>query len=902
MNMPTIFIDNKPYEVQEGKNLLETCLTLGFNLPYFCWHPAMGSVGACRQCAIKIYKDEHDTTGRLVMSCMEPVKDGVRLSVSDSSASAFRKQNIEWLMTNHPHDCPVCDEGGSCHLQDMTVMTGQNYRRFTFRKRTHINQYLGPLVNHEMNRCIQCYRCVRFYREYAGGTDLNVFGAHHHVYFGREKDGVLQSPFSGNLAEVCPTGVFTDKTFKQQYTRKWDLTSAPSVCQHCSLGCNIIAGERYGKLRNILARYNSEVNGYFICDRGRYGYAFVNSINRITNTIIRNRPVEAVNGIILSNHLKNLITRAPLIGIGSPRASMESNFALRELVGKENFYQGISEDAAYLEKRIADLLQKGELHSASLKAIEASDAVLILGEDIWNTAPMMALAVRQSVLKTGAARAVQQTSLASWHDAAVKEWVQDNHGFLANLNIHSSPLDHDSSVVMHGNPDRIARLGFAVAHLLNADLPAVSGLSDTDRQTASQIVLALQQAKRPVIISGSSSCSEALLKAACNITHSLQAAGKDAGIAFVMAECNSMGLALMKAPSLENAFEKVRTNSQCTAIILENDLYRRIPAEKADAFFAQCENVIVIDSLHNATTEKAHVLIPAATFAEADGTLVNNEGRAQHFYQVYIPTNEKIKESWKWIGEMIAMKDQYDLPVPQHPDEWLAALESALPQFRPISKSTPSRLFRINGQAIPRETHRYSGRTAMRANVSVSETKPLQDEDSPFTYTMEGFHGIPPYSMTPFFWSPGWNSPQAVNKYQQEINGPLQEENPGICLFQHQKEAIAPYFKDYPEAFVPLAGKFLLLPRYQLFGTEELSSHSEALMELAPDAAIYLSKQDADAMGAVNGTMITLVKNEFNYQLPLVINDELSNGIALTTAGYHGQPYFPWGTWVKLSL
>jgi len=175
--MAVIYIDDKAYEVKPGKNLLETCLTLGFNLPYFCWHPAMGSVGACRQCAVKLFKDEQDTNGRIVMSCMEAVKDNMHLSVDDHTAKAFRSQVIEWLMTNHPHDCAVCDEGGSCHLQDMTVMTGHTYRRFQYKKRTYKNQYLGPFINHEMNRCIQCYRCVRFYKDYAGGKDLDVFAA-----------------------------------------------------------------------------------------------------------------------------------------------------------------------------------------------------------------------------------------------------------------------------------------------------------------------------------------------------------------------------------------------------------------------------------------------------------------------------------------------------------------------------------------------------------------------------------------------------------------------------------------------------------------------------------------------------------------------------------------------------
>ena len=187
-------IDGRRYEVDaEGKNLLHVCLSLGLNLPYFCWHPALHSVGACRQCAVKLYKDDADTKGRIIMSCMTAVTDGMRISVEDPEARMFRGQVTEWLMVNHPHDCPICDEGGECHLQDMVVMTGHAYRRYRFTKRTHHNQDLGPFINHEMNRCIQCYRCIRFYRDYAGGTDLEVLGAHDDVYFGRQTDGTLEN-------------------------------------------------------------------------------------------------------------------------------------------------------------------------------------------------------------------------------------------------------------------------------------------------------------------------------------------------------------------------------------------------------------------------------------------------------------------------------------------------------------------------------------------------------------------------------------------------------------------------------------------------------------------------------------------------------------------------------------
>jgi NADH-quinone oxidoreductase subunit G len=168
-------IDGKIYEAEPGKNLLEASLAQGLNIPYFCYHPALGSVGACRQCAVIRYKDPSDKKGRIIMSCMEPVADGMIISAFGPEARAFRSTIIENLMLNHPHDCPVCDEGGECHLQDMVVMTGHNYRKNEFKKRTYINQDLGPFINHEMNRCIQCYRCVRFYNDYAFLPRMTMF-------------------------------------------------------------------------------------------------------------------------------------------------------------------------------------------------------------------------------------------------------------------------------------------------------------------------------------------------------------------------------------------------------------------------------------------------------------------------------------------------------------------------------------------------------------------------------------------------------------------------------------------------------------------------------------------------------------------------------------------------------
>ncbi len=898
--MPTIYIDNKPFDVKAGKNLLEACLSLGLDLPYFCWHPAMGSIGACRQCAIKVFKDEEDTRGRIMMSCMEGVKDGMRISVEDDAAKAFRAQVVEWLMTNHPHDCPVCDEGGSCHLQDITVMTGHNYRRYEFKKRTYPNQYLGPLINHEMNRCIQCYRCVRYYRDYAGGKDLNVFAAHNHVYFGREKDGVLQSPFSGNLVEVCPTGVFTDKTLKEHYTRKWDLTNAPTVCQHCSLGCNTISGERYGKLRNVVNRYNSEVNGYFLCDKGRFGYEFVNSENRITQPLIRNRTIEAAGHDAVMQHVRTLVSGHTLIGIGSPRASLESNFTLMELVGKENFYQGITDDLVYIEQKIVDILQSGTIHTPSLKEIEQADAVLVLGEDIWNTAPVMALAVRQSVMKTAATHSTEQVPLPAWHDNAVKELMQEDKGFLANITLLPSPFDEISTVTMNAAPDDIARLGFAIAHILNPSLPEVPNASEALINHATNISKALQQAKHPVIITGTSCWSNALIRAAFDIAAALDMNEKKAGLAFVMQESNSMGLAMMRASSFDRVVANVRNAANVTAIILENDLYRYIPAGEVDAFFSRCKNIIVLDTLHNRTTEKAHVLIPAATFAEGDGTFVNNEARAQRSSQVFMPANKEIKESFKWLSDIKSSMTITANGHDKHPDDLMLALESKLPQFAGVSRVAPPHDYRVHGARIPRESHRYSGRTAMLANMTVSEPQPLQDDDSSLSYTMEGYRGMPPSPLIPFFWAPGWNSCQSVNKYQQETGGSLKGGDPGVRLFE-QTTAAPVFSKDIPDAYTPRPGKWMLLPQYHLFGSGELSVYTKGIASLSPEPYISLSKRDAEMSRLNNGDPVNVKTNGKTYAFPLSVNESLPDGIMLLPAGLTGLEAQDWGAWVNIS-
>ncbi|WCD83057.1 NADH-quinone oxidoreductase subunit NuoG [Pseudomonas sp. TUM22785] len=891
--MATIHVDGKTLEVDGADNLLQACLSLGLDIPYFCWHPALGSVGACRQCAVKQYTDENDKRGRLVMSCMTPATDNSWISIDDEEAKQFRASVVEWLMTNHPHDCPVCEEGGHCHLQDMTVMTGHNERRYRFTKRTHQNQQLGPFISHEMNRCIACYRCVRYYKDYAGGTDLGVYGAHDNVYFGRVEDGTLESEFSGNLVEVCPTGVFTDKTHSERYNRKWDMQFAPSICHGCSSGCNISPGERYGEIRRIENRFNGSVNQYFLCDRGRFGYGYVNREDRPRQPLFGSQKLGLDAAL---DKAAELLKGKRVIGIGSPRASLESNFALRELVGEANYYSGIAAGELENIRLIRDILQNGPLPVPTLRDIESHDAVFVLGEDLTQTAARVALALRQSV-KGKATDIAASMKIQDWHMAAVQNVAQDALNPLFIASTTETRLDDVATQCVHAAPADLARIGFAVAHAIDPSAPAVEGLDSEAAELVKAIADALLAAKRPLIVSGASLGEKALIEAAANIASALKNREKNGSISLVVPEANSMGLALLLGEelggkSVDAALEALTAGQADAVVVLENDLYRRADAAKVDAALAAAQVVIVADHQQTATVERAHLVLPAASFAEGDGTLVSQEGRAQRFFQVYDPTyydaNILVREGWRWLHALHSTLEGKSVDWTQL-DQVTAAVADSSSLLASIRDAAPSASFRIKGLKLAREPHRYSGRTAMRANISVHEPRQPQDKDSPFAFSMEGYAGsAEPRQQIPFAWSPGWNSPQAWNKFQDEVGGHLRAGDPGVRLIE-AKGATLPWFA-VAAPFNPAQGTWQVVPFHHLFGSEENSSRAAPIQERMPEPYVALAKSEADRLGVNDGAMLALRVKGQALRLPLQIREELAAGLVGLPAGLPGIP------------
>lgn len=848
-----IVVDGISYRVDPDHNLLQAILSLGLDLPYFCWHPALGSVGSCRQCAVTQYRDEEDDTGRVVMACMTPVAEEMRVGLNDAQSSEFRAEIIEALMTNHPHDCPVCEEGGECHLQDMTEMSGHTFRRYGGLKRTHRNQYLGPFINHEMNRCIACYRCVRFYQDYAGDRDLSVQGAHNHVYFGRERDGVLESPFSGNLAEVCPTGVFTDRTYSRRYARKWDLQSAPSVCTHCAVGCNTTPAERYDNIVRVTNRYNAQLNGYFLCDRGRFGYEFGNAPQRIQRAY---RPAgDGQQELDVQGELTQLLEciRDPahlVFGVGSPRASLEDNFALKTLVGADHFFAGVDAAEWACLRRHRALAAHWLL--ATIDDIEAADAALVIGEDLANNAPRVELALRQMVRNAGIDYATAQ-DVPPWQDAAVRSLGQWHRSPLWQLVTHGNRVSDLSESEYFAAPDAIATIAGAIAHALDGGAPEPEGLTSEQRDWAQQAAAMLSQAKRPLLLGGSGPGRAANLDALANIARALSQAGDSEPKLYVGAlEANSLGLAELADRGIDNlldaAADAARQGQPCTLVILENDLRRRLSPESFDGLRDNARRWLVLDYLATPTAEGADGVLPVPDPFEKQGTLVNASGLAQTYFAVR--HNPRCQPAWQQFARAAAQipSRAWETLASWRSSEEVRASLAAHPAFIGLDGVAPGPDYRERGRKLQRQSHRYSGRTAMHAHEHVSETAPPQDPDSPYVYSMEGSWGEGAGRAT--VWAPGWNSEQALNKFQKEVGGDWREPTPGVRL---------PFRKPDEDKYIPLASTpesqqsgWRLLPRYEVFGSEELSRYAEAVVERGGPPRVWLDAETARSFSVAN--------------------------------------------------
>ena len=571
-------------------------------------------------------------------------------------------------------------------------------------------------------------------------------------------------------------------------------------------------------------------------------------------------------------------------------------------MGADNFYAGVEQAEWACQLKMLQILQQGGVPTPSLRDMEEADAVLVLGEDVTMSAARIALALRQAV-KGKARELARKMKVDLWQVAAVQTLGQNERYPLLITSLDTTRLDDVAADKLHAPYADQARLGFAIANLLDPAAPAVSDLCPEQQAQAARWAELLGNARKPLIIAGSSARDVALLEAASNIARALKGRGLEASIALVGQEANSLGLAMLGAQTLsdkplEAALARIEAEEGLALVTLENDLYRRAPRNRVDAALARLQHLLVIDHQATPTANKADLVLPAASFAEADGTLVNMEGRAQRFFQVYAPAfynaDIQVREGWRWLAALQGVIERKPLRW-QNFDQINHDCATSNPLLATMLEAAPNAGLRIRGMRLAREPHRYSGRTSMLADQNVSEPRVAQDPDSPFNFSMEGYAGArQPLPQVPFAWAPGWNSPSAWNKFQDEVGGKLRAGDPGRRLLEAtdpQAEGKEPlgWFTTIPAPFK--AAEALQVVNYaQLFGGEELSARSPVIQARMNEPELVLNPLDAQRLTLHGGSQVSFSWGGNNWQLRLRLSEQLSAGLVGLPLGVNGLP------------
>ncbi len=338
--MATIIIDRNEYTIPEGEklNAIQMAKRVGIEIPYYCWHPALSVVANCRMCEIEVGNKDPKTgeiklLPKLVPACQTPAKDGTVLVTDSPKVKDHQRMVMEYLLLNHPLDCPVCDQAGECGLQDYSYNYGQATHRFVEERIVNPRKDVSDLIQLNQDRCIMCTRCVRFTREITQTGELQVTNRGNHAEIAIFPGQPVNNPLAGNVVDLCPVGALLDKDFLHKQ-RVWFLSKHDSVCTRCSTGCNITAEENRGALFRFKPRQNPHVNDYWICDEGRYSYKAANDPNLLSSMyVLRNGDHAAVAADealkVVGNSLKEIAQKGGIVaGLFSPFLTVEEAYLL----------------------------------------------------------------------------------------------------------------------------------------------------------------------------------------------------------------------------------------------------------------------------------------------------------------------------------------------------------------------------------------------------------------------------------------------------------------------------------------------------------------------------------------------------------------------------------------------
>jgi NADH-quinone oxidoreductase subunit G len=626
--MVEIELDGKKVEVQEGCMVMHAAEKAGTYIPHFCYHKKLSIAANCRMCLVDVEK-----APKPMPACATPVTQGMIVRTKSDKAIKAQQSVMEFLLINHPLDCPICDQGGECQLQDLAVGYGGGTSRYEEEKRVVHAKDVGPLISmEEMSRCIQCTRCVRFGQEVAGVMELGMSNRGEHSEIETFVGQSVDSELSGNMIDICPVGALTSKPFRYN-ARTWELGRRKSVSPHDATGANLIVQVKNNKVMRVVPFENDDVNECWIADRDRFSYEALNGADRLTSPMIKQggewKEVDWQTALeYVANGLQGVKAQhgAGAIGtLASPHSTAEELFLAAQLT------RGLGSQNIDARLRAADFQHDGKARwlGTSIASLSDVQRALVIGSNVRKEHPLLGQRLRQAARKGAQINAL---------NASTQDWA---------MNV-SNTLVADSAHWVQALVDVASAIGTITGNAFPAQ-------GNAQNAQAQAIAKSLMSGERKAILLGNAVAHHAkassLLVIANWIGHQVGAT-----VGFLGEAANTVGAQVVGAVASHGGLNAAQMlEGQLKAVILLNTepAYDTAKGAQAAAALSQAEMVVTL-SPFKTNMDFSDVLLPISPFTETAGTFINAEGRVQSFHGVVKPLGET-RPAWKVLRVLGSM-------------------------------------------------------------------------------------------------------------------------------------------------------------------------------------------------------------------------------------------------------
>ena len=622
--MIEIQLDGQKVDVLEGSTIMHAAEKAGTYIPHFCYHKKLSIAANCRMCLVDVEK-----APKPMPACATPVTQGMIVHTKNDKAIKAQKGVMEFLLINHPLDCPICDQGGECQLQDLAVGYGGSGSRYEEEKRVVAYKDVGPLVSmQEMSRCIHCTRCVRFGQEVAGVMELGMSHRGEHAEIETFVGMSVDSELSGNMIDICPVGALTSKPFRYS-ARTWELSRRKSISPHDSTGANLIVQVKANKVMRVVPLENEEVNECWIADRDRFSYEALNSDERLTSPMLKQggewKTVDWQTALeYVANGLKQIKADHGADSIGtltSPHSTLEELYLAASLM------RGMGSDNIDYRLRNAEFVNTHGVRwlGTSIASLSTLQRVLVVGSNLRKDHPLFAQRIRQAARKGCVVSAINSEAELATSDA----WAM--------------PIANFASAHSGNWVQLLADVATALAAEKKVQAPAAGQATDS----AKAIAKSLMGGDRKAILLGNASAHHANASSLLALANwiGLQTG---ASVGYLTEAANTVGAqiagALPQGKGL-NAGQMLKGQLKAVVLLNTEPEFDSAPGAAAIAALNAAQMVVTL-SPFKSNMSFSDVLLPIAPFTETSGTFVNAEGRAQSFHAVVKPLGDT-RPAWK---------------------------------------------------------------------------------------------------------------------------------------------------------------------------------------------------------------------------------------------------------------